>query len=89
MAQLWSVKDHKLTISQIKEKLPQIKFNGLSAVLNQSLYTILSISLPPTKYDQLLLFNLDLLGVRILTFSFCILSSCLEMHDIGQLRSFV
>ena len=40
----------------------ELKFNGQSEDLDNSLYTILSISLPNQDYSDLLLFNLDLLG---------------------------
>ena len=73
-------------INQIKEKLPQIKFNGLSSVLDQSLYTILSVSLPSTKYDQLLLFNLDLLGVACSGGSACSSGNSNTSHVIKQIQ---
>ena len=58
-------------IQQIRKKLPFISFNGNSGNLSDSLYTVLSIVLPANEYDDLLLFNLDLLGVACSSGSAC------------------
>ena len=41
-------------------RIPEVQFNGTSADLTQSLYTVLNVSLPPSENDDMLLFNLDL-----------------------------
>ena len=74
-----SLRSHNLKSGNISGKIRHcVQVNSILKKFN------FCFILPCHKY-----FNLDLVGERILTFSFCILSSCLEMHDIGQLRSFV
>ena len=46
---------------------PGHRFNGTSAELDRSLYTVLSVSLPPSDINDMLLFNLDISGVSIVT----------------------
>lgn len=51
-------------IELLKEKIPGISFNGLSADMDRSLYTVLNVSLPPSEENRgMLTFNLDLNGV--------------------------
>jgi cysteine desulfurase len=52
-----------LMIEQLKSKVPGVEFNGLSNNLEKSLYTVLSVYLPPTPIAEMLLFNLDINGV--------------------------
>ena len=47
-------------IERLSERIPDVQFNGASADLEQSLYTVLNVSLPPSENDDMLLFNLDL-----------------------------
>lgn len=53
----------KYMISQLEEKLPGVYFNGDSANLDRSLYTVLNVSLPETPNAAMLLFHLDILGI--------------------------
>ncbi|MGB0884102.1 MAG: cysteine desulfurase family protein [Flavobacteriales bacterium] len=50
-------------IDQLKAKLDDVRFNGDSANLDRSLYTVLSTSLPKTEHSAMLLFHLDILGI--------------------------
>jgi cysteine desulfurase len=50
-------------IELLKEKVPDVQFNGMSADLEKSLYTVLNVSLPPSEEGSMLLFNLDIAGV--------------------------
>jgi len=50
-------------IQKLKETIPGISFNGDSANLEKSLYTVLNISLPESEENEMLLFNLDLNGI--------------------------
>ena len=59
----------KYAIESLKEAFPQIKFNGKSEDLDQSLYTLLSISLPFT--DGLIGFQLELRGIATSQGSAC------------------
>jgi cysteine desulfurase len=53
----------KLMIEQLKSRITGVEFNGLSSDLNKSLYTVLSVYLPPTPIAEMLLFNLDINGI--------------------------
>ena len=51
-------------IEKLTAEIPGVEFNGRSAELNKSLYTVLNVSLPPSASNSgMLLFNLDLQGI--------------------------
>ncbi len=56
-----SVKSHMIGLLQ--KNIEGVRFNGTSGDINESLYTVLSVSLPETPIGAMLLFNMDLLGV--------------------------
>ena len=74
-------------IHKLNESIPELKFNGQSKDLENSLYTILSISLPNQDYSDLLLFNLDLLGIACSGGSACSSGSSSPSHVISQLKN--
>ncbi len=47
-------------IVKLREEIADVQFNGLSEVADKSLYTVLSVSLPPSAISEMLLFNLDI-----------------------------
>ena len=47
-------------IARLKAEIQDVQFNGLSERADQSLYTVLSVSLPPSPINEMLLFNLDI-----------------------------
>ena len=47
-------------IAKLRAEVEDVQFNGLSAHNGQSLYTVLSVSLPPSPISEMLLFNLDI-----------------------------
>ena len=47
-------------IEKLRAEIDDVQFNGLSAQTDQSLYTVLSVSLPPSAISEMLLFNLDI-----------------------------
>ena len=47
-------------ISKLRAEVADVQFNGLSELTGQSLYTVLSVSLPPSAFSEMLLFNLDI-----------------------------
>lgn len=47
-------------IEQLRARVADVQFNGCSADANCSLYTVLSVSLPPSAISEMLLFNLDI-----------------------------
>tara|TARA_B100000575_G_scaffold43689_1_gene31088 strand:- start:8187 stop:9317 length:1131 start_codon:yes stop_codon:yes gene_type:complete len=73
-------------INKINKSLPMIKFNGKSLSLKKSLYTILSIQLPPQEFGDLLTFNLDLMGVSCSGGSACSSGSISQSHVITELK---
>ncbi len=59
-------------IDLLKEAVPGVQFNGLSADMDQSLYTVLNVSLPPSEENRgMVLFNLDLQGIAVSGGSAC------------------
>jgi len=73
-------------ISKLKDSIIDIRFNGLSEDLDDSLYTILSISLPNQEHSDLLLFNLDLFGIACSGGSACSSGSSSPSHVISKLQ---
>jgi len=47
-------------IEKLRAEVDDVRFNGLSEHADQSLYTVLSVSLPPSPITEMLLFNLDI-----------------------------
>jgi cysteine desulfurase len=47
-------------ITKLRAEVADVQFNGLSELADQSLYTVLSVSLPPSAFSEMLLFNLDI-----------------------------
>ncbi|MDB5234191.1 MAG: cysteine desulfurase [Hymenobacter sp.] len=47
-------------IEKLRAEVDDVQFNGLSEHADQSLYTVLSVSLPPSAISEMLLFNLDI-----------------------------
>lgn len=64
---------------------PKAYANGLSASDTESLYTVLSVSLPELAADSMLLFNLDLKGVAVSGGSACSSGSVQKSHVISAL----
>ena len=48
-----------LMIQRLKQEIPDVQFNGRSADLENSLFTVLNVSLPPSEINEMLIFNLD------------------------------
>ena len=59
----------KYTIQKLKETIPGVEFNGLSADLENSLYTVLNVRLP--FKDALIGFELELKGIAVSQGSAC------------------
>lgn len=86
---------HKLHIETIKNhfiqslvnEIPGVQFNGLSADLDNSLYTVLSVSLPPSENNRgMLLFNLDLEGISASGGSACSSGAAVGSHVLRALN---
>ena len=60
-------------------------FNGNSADLDNSLYTVLSVSLPESDENSMLLFNLDLQGISASGGSACSSGAATGSHVLSAL----
>lgn len=68
-------------IEKLKADIPGVEFNGLSAEMDKSLYTVLNVSLPPSEENGgMLLFNLDLHGISASGGSACSSGASVGSH---------
>ncbi|MBO0359899.1 cysteine desulfurase [Hymenobacter sp. BT186] len=58
-------------IDKLQQQIEGVEFNGTSAQADQSLYTVLNVSLPPSELNEMLLFNLDINHVSVSGGSAC------------------
>lgn len=72
-------------IEQLRSKIEGVGFNGLSADLDQSLYTVLNVCLPPSEDNDMLLFNLDIDGISVSGGSACTSGSTIGSHVLAEL----
>ena len=72
-------------IEKLKETIPGVLFNGDSADLERSLYTVLNVSLPESEENEMLLFNLDLKGISASGGSACSSGANTGSHVLGAL----
>jgi cysteine desulfurase len=73
-------------IDQLKTGIQGLEFNGTSEFMDQSLYTVLSLSLPPHEINEMLLFNLDIQEVSASGGSACTSGSNTGSHVIRALE---
>ena len=72
-------------IEELNKSIPEITYNGNSANLEKSLYTILNVSLPPSTNNEMLLFNLDLNGISASGGSACASGASVSSHVLNEL----
>lgn len=72
-------------IDKLRSRIRGVTFNGESANLQASLYTVLSVSLPESEANEMLLFNLDLSGISASGGSACSSGSATGSHVINAL----
>lgn len=72
-------------IEKLKSSVVGVEFNGDSANLDRSLYTVLNVSLPESEENEMLLFNLDLLGISASGGSACSSGASTGSHVLGAL----
>ena len=70
------IKDYM--IEKLEAALPEISFNGDAK--GQSLYTVLNVSFPPSDKGEMLLFNLDIMGIAASGGSACSSGSDVGSH---------
>lgn len=74
-------------IQMLKENIPDVAFNGLSADLDVSLYTVLNVSLPPSEDNRgMVLFNLDLQGIAASGGSACSSGAAVGSHVLRAIN---
>jgi cysteine desulfurase len=72
-------------IERLRAEIEDVQFNGLSADAEQSLYTVLNVSLPPSDLNEMLLFNLDINRVSASGGSACTSGSNIGSHVLTAL----
>ncbi|MFZ6014346.1 MAG: cysteine desulfurase family protein [Bacteroidota bacterium] len=72
-------------IEKLTAQIPGVMFNGDSANLQRSLYTVLNVSLPESEENDMLLFNLDLQGISASGGSACSSGATTGSHVLGSL----
>ena len=50
-------------IEKFKTEMPEVQFYGKCTDMDNSLYTVLSVNFPETDFAEMLLFNLDIMGI--------------------------
>ncbi len=73
-------------ISSLKEKIEDVSFNGDSANLERSLYTVLNVSLPASDDNDMLLFSLDINKISASGGSACSSGTQIGSHVLRALR---
>lgn len=73
-------------IENLRGKIEGVSFNGNSADLGNSLYTVLSVSLPPSDISDMLLFNLDIAGIAVSGGSACSSGTDIGSHVLNELQ---
>lgn len=73
-------------IAKLKDGIEGVCFNGNSGELGKSLYTVLSVSLPPSDISDMLLFNLDIAGIAVSGGSACSSGTDIGSHVLNELR---
>ena len=72
-------------IEQLVEKMPGVQFNGDSAAIDSSLYTVLNVSLPASEISDMLLFSLDIARISASGGSACSSGSNVGSHVLAAL----
>lgn len=76
----------KRAIAQFIEKIPDVRFNGDSANLERSNYTVLNVCFPPSDISDMLLFNLDIAKISVSGGSACASGSDVGSHVLGAIN---
>ncbi len=74
-------------IEKLTVAIPGLTFNGNSANFEKSLYTILSISMPQSINNEMMLFNLDLSGISASGGSACASGSTVGSHVLSEINT--
>jgi cysteine desulfurase len=72
-------------IDKLNATIPGLTFHGTSGDIENSLYTVLNISLPESDENGMLLFNLDLQGISASGGSACSSGAAMGSHVLNHL----
>ncbi|WP_201983722.1 cysteine desulfurase family protein [Hymenobacter rubidus] len=72
-------------VEKLRAEVEDVQFNGLSEHADHSLYTVLSVSLPPSAISEMLLFNLDISKVAASGGSACTSGAQAGSHVLDAL----
>ena len=72
-------------IERLVEKMPEVQFNGDSGDVDNSLYTVLNVSLPASELSDMLLFSLDIAKISASGGSACSSGSEVGSHVLAAL----
>lgn len=89
------MEEHRKHITALKQrmiegfssKIPGVQFNGASASLDKSLYTVLNVSFPASAENDMLLFNLDIHKISASGGSACSSGAALGSHVLSALNA--
>ena len=73
-------------IEQLQSKIKDVQFYGKCTDLDSSLYTVLSCSFPETDMSEMLLFNLDIMGIACSGGSACSSGSNIGSHVLSAIE---
>jgi cysteine desulfurase len=76
----------KYTVEQLRDKFPNISYNGQSADFENSLDKVLSLSIPGIEDNDMLLFNLDINGISVSGGSACASGTSIGSHVLDALN---
>lgn len=90
-----SLEDHKQyvlrlkkrMIEGLKEAIPNVKFNGLSGDLDNSLYTVVNVAIPGSDLDDMLLFSLDISKISASAGSACSSGTNIGSHVLQAIKA--
>ncbi len=74
-------------ISSLEKKIKGVKFNGMSADIDKSLYTVLNVSIPNIDDQQMFLFNLDINNIAASAGSACSSGSDSGSHVLKEIST--
>ncbi len=77
----------KYMIEKLEQNFEDIQFNGRSGEIDNSLYTVLNVSFPPSEISDMLLFNLDIQGICASGGSACSSGSDIGSHVLRGINS--
>lgn len=76
----------KHMINRLTQTIEGVSFNGKSADLDESLYTVLNISLPPSDINDMLLFTLDINKISASGGSACSSGTNIGSHVLSAIN---